>query len=393
MNKFTFYSPTKVIFGKQAEDTVGQELKLWGATKVMVHFGGSSAKKSGLLGRVEASLQAAGIVYILFGGAQPNPRLGLVHEGVELARKEGIDFILAVGGGSAIDSAKAIALGVPYEGDVWDIYDAKHNPTAALPTANILTLAAAGSETSAHTVITKEEGLIKKGYGHELCRPKFTMMNPELLYTLPPYQTACGIVDIMMHTLDRYFSPGGCNEMTDRIAEQVLRTTIEFGAICMNEPENYDARSEVMWAGSISHNDMTGLGRQGDWSPHQLEHELSGMFDVAHGAGLAAVWNGWAQYVYKTDPMRFARYGVNVWGLNMDYENPENTARAAIAKTVEYFASIGMPTTITQLIGREVTDSEIEELATKCTFFGRRTIGGLVVLDKPEIIEVYKLAR
>lgn len=393
MNNFTFYSPTKVIFGKGVETSVGAEIKAWGGTKIMVHFGGGSVKKTGLLDRVEASLKDAGLSYLMFGGAQPNPRLKLVHEGIELARKEGVDFILCVGGGSAIDSGKSIALGVPYDGDVWDFYDEKVEPKASLPVACILTLAAAGSETSKSSVITKEEGWLKKGYGTEFNRPKFAMMNPELTYTLPPYQTACGIVDIMMHTLDRYLCNSGTNEMTDRIAEQVLKTVSEFGAIAMKEPENYLARSEVMWAGSLSHNDLTGLGLKGDWAPHQLEHELGGMFDVAHGAGLAAVWGAWAKYVYKEGVLRFARLGVNVWGLSMDYENPERTALDAIQRTMDYFASIDMPVTTTQLLGRELTDAEIEELAEKCTFFGRRTIGGMKVLDKQDMIEIYKASR
>ncbi|MDF2614500.1 MAG: bdhA 2 [Clostridia bacterium] len=393
MNNFEFYSPTKVIFGKNVENNVGAEVKAWGGTKVLVHFGGSSAKTSGLLETAEASLRAAGIDYVLLGGVVPNPRLALVNEGIALCRSEGVDFILAVGGGSVIDSAKAIALGVKYDGDVWDFYDGLAEPKAALPTANILTLAAAGSETSEHTVITNENGWIKKGYGHTLCRPKFTMMNPELTYTLPAYQTACGIVDIMMHTLDRYFSPGGCNEMTDRIAEDVLKTVIQFGRIAMKNPVSYDARSEIMWAGSLSHNDLTGLGRAGDWAPHQLEHELSGYFDVAHGAGLAAVWGAWARYVYKADIMRFVRYGMNVWGLPMNYENPEETALEAIRVTEEYFTSIGMPITITELVGKEISDEVIAELTEKCTFFGTRTIGGLVILDKAEIADIYKAAR
>jgi alcohol dehydrogenase len=393
MNHFEFYSPTKVIFGKGVENQVGAEVKAWGGTKVLVHFGGASARKSGLLDRVEASLKAAGIDFVTLGGVVPNPRLALVHEGIELCRKEAVDFILAVGGGSVIDSSKAIALGVKYDGDVWDFYEEAAEPKGVLPTANIVTLAAAGSETSEHAVITNENGLIKKGYGNSLCRPKFTLMDPELTYTLPAYQTACGIVDIMMHTLDRYFSSGGCNEMTDRIAESVLKTVIQFGKIAMKDPTNYDARSEIMWAGSLSHNDLTGLGRPGDWSPHQLEHELSGYFDVSHGAGLAAVWGAWAHYVYKADVMRFARYGVNVFGLAMNYENPEETALEAIRTTQEFFTSIGMPVTITELIGKKISDQVIAELAEKCTFFNRRKIGGFVVLDKPQIIDIYTAAR
>jgi alcohol dehydrogenase YqhD (iron-dependent ADH family) len=389
MNKFEFYSPTKVIFGKDAEQRIGSEIKKWGGKKVLVHYGGSSAKKSGLLDRVEASLRKENIDYVMLGGVQPNPRLSLVREGIELCRKTGVDFILGVGGGSAIDSAKAIALGVPYEGDVWEIYEGKAVPETALPHCNIITLAATGTETSASSVITNEEGWLKKGYNCDFNRPRFTLLNPELLYTLPPYQTACGVVDIMMHTMDRYFSPGGINEMTDRIAEAVLRTTIQYGAVCMKEPENYEARSEIFWAGSLSHNTLTGLGRKGDWAVHQMEHELSGKYDVAHGAGLAAIWGAWARYVYKEDVMRFVRFGVNVWNLNLNYENPEETALTAIEATTDYFSTIGMPINIPELIGKKATEEEMREMAVKCTFFGRRTIGGIKVLDEKDIYNIY----
>lgn len=393
MNSFEFYSPTKVIFGKDVENLVGSEIRKWGGKKVLVHFGGKSAKKSGLLDRVEASLKKEGLDYVMLGGVKPNPRLSLVREGIELCRKEGVDFILGVGGGSAIDSAKAIALGVPYEGDVWDIFDRKAEPTAALSHANILTLAATGTETSSSAVITNEDGWLKRGYNTELNRPRFTLLNPELLYTVPPYQTACGIVDIMMHTFERYFSPGGVNEMTDGIAETLLRNVIRYGKICMKNPRDYEARSEILWAGSLSHNHLTGLGRAGDWAVHQLEHELSGKFDVAHGAGLAAVWGAWARYVYKEDIMRFARFGVNVWGLDFNYENPEKTALEAIETTEEYFRSIGMPTNTTELLGRETTEEEMRDMAVKCTFFGRRTIGSFKVLGEQEIYEIYCNAR
>ena len=391
MNSFSFYSPTKVIFGKGVEENVGEEIRAWGGHKILVHFGGSSAKKSGLLDRVENSLKAAGLEYVMLGGVVPNPRVSLVREGIRLCREEGVDFILAVGGGSVIDSAKAIAMGVKFDGDIWEIYDRDAEPGEVLPTANIVTLAAAGSETSKSTVLTNEDGWIKKGYGSNLVRPRFTMMNPELTYTLPPYQTACGIVDILMHTFDRYFSPGGVNEMTDLIAEAVMKNVIHYGKIAMENPTDYDARSEVMWAGSLSHNDLTGLGLEGDWATHQIEHELSGYYDVAHGAGLAAVWGSWARYVYKADISRFARFAKNVWGI--EETDPEAAALAGIKKTEEYFASIGMPTNITDLVGKEVTDEAIEEMAEKCTFFGKRKIGGLVVLDKPQIIEIYKAAR
>lgn len=393
MNNFEFYSPTKVYFGKDVEKLVGEKVKGRGAKKLLVHFGGGSVRKSGLLDRVETSLKEAGVEYILLGGVKPNPRLSLVHEGIELCRREKVDMILAVGGGSTIDSSKAIAMGVMYDGDVWNFYDGKAKPTAALPTCNILTIAAAGSETSANTVITNEDNWNKRGFGAELLRPVFTMMNPELLYTLPAYQTACGVVDIIMHTFERYFSPGGINEMTDRIAEAVLRTAMQYGVVCVKEPENYEARSEVMWAGSLSHNNLTGLGRITDWATHQLEHELGGMFDVAHGAGLAAIWGSWARYVYKTDVMRFARYGANVLGLNLNYENPEQTALEAIAVTETYFKSLGMPINIFELMGRTLTEDEIKELTVKCTNYSTRKIGGLVELGEKEIIDIYREAN
>lgn len=393
MNNFQFYTPTRVIFGKGVENCVGEEVKARGASKLLVHFGGGSVKKSGLLDRVEASLKAAGVNYVLLGGVQPNPRLTLVREGIDLCRKEKVDMILAVGGGSTIDSAKAISLGVPYGGDVWDFYEGKAKPSSVLPTCSILTIAAAGSETSANSVITNEDGWMKRGFGNDMMRPVFTLMNPELLYTLPVYQTACGVVDIIMHTFERFFSPGGINEVTDRIAEAILRTVMQYGAVCVSDPQNYEARSEVMWAGSLSHNQITGLGRVTDWATHQLEHELGGMFDVAHGAGLAAMWGSWARYVYKNDAMRFARYGVNVLGLNLNYENPEETALAAIAVTETYFKSIGMPVSIPELMGRALTEDEMKELAVKCTTFGKRKIGGLVKLGEQEILDIYRMAN
>ncbi len=390
MKSFEFYSPTKVVFGKDVEQKVGQEALATGAKKLLVHYGGGSVVKSGLLDRVRDSLKEAGLPFVELGGAVPNPRLSLVREGIELCRKEGVDFVLAVGGGSAVDSAKAIAVGVPYEGDVWDFFSRRGTPTCALPHGNIITLAATGSEMSSSAVITNEEGWLKRGLNTVYNRPVFTLMNPELLYTLPPYQTACGVVDIMMHTLERYLSPGGLNEVTDQIAEAILRTTIHFGRICMENPCDYDARSEVFWAGSLSHNTLTGLGRAGDWATHQIEHELGGMFDVAHGAGLSAVWGAWARHVYKEDVMRFARYGVNVWGIAMDYQDPEKTALAAIKATEEYFCSIDMPITIPELLGRPATDKEMRDMAKSCTHFGARTVGGMIKLDEEGIYTVYK---
>ena len=295
MNEFVFQAPTKVVFGKGVENQVGQLCKEQGATKVLVHFGGQSAKKSGLLDRVYASLDEAGIPYVSLGGVKPNPRLSLVYEGIELCRKEGVDFLLPVGGGSVIDSAKAIGYGLANDFDVWDLYDHKHTATGCAPIGAVLTIAAAGSEMSDSSVITKEEGGIKRGYNSDLCRCKFAVMNPELTYTLPAYQTACGAADIMMHVMERYFVKEDTLELTDGMAEALIRTVMKNAVLALKDPEDYKARAEIMWASSLAHNGLMNCGGpKGDWACHQLEHELGGMFDVAHGAGLAAVWGSWA---------------------------------------------------------------------------------------------------
>ena len=393
MNAFDFYSPTHVYFGTDGTEKIGNLIKQHGGTKVLLHYGTDRVLTNGLMDSVIASLNQAGLPYVLLGGVVPNPRVSLVREGVKLVREEGIDFIFSVGGGSVIDSGKAIAMASVNDADIWDIFNRLVEPTAFLPNANIVTLAAAGSETSNSCVITNEENWLKQGFRHNALRSKFTIMDPSLLYTLPPYQTACGIVDIMMHSLDRYFSPGGTNEMTDSIAEALLRVTMRYGKRCMENPEDYEARSEVMWAGSLSHNDLTGLGRLGDFSPHKLEHELSGKYDVAHGAGLSAVWGAWARYVYKVNPLRFARYGVEVLGLTLDAENPETTALEAIALTEKFFVSIGMPITITGCVGKEISDADIEDMANKCSKGDTTPIGSFLVLDKAKMIEIYKNAR
>ena len=313
---FEYYSPTKVIFGKDTDKQVGALVVDQKCKKVLIHYGGGSVIRSGLMKRVTDTLDAAGITYIMLGGAVPNPHLGLVYEGIELCKKEGVDFILAVGGGSAIDSAKAIGYGVTNEGDVWDFYDYKREAKACLPIGVILTLAATGSEMSDSSVITKEEGLVKRGYSSDYSRPKFAIMNPELTMTLPDYQTACGCTDIMMHTMERYFTQGGNMEITDAIAEGLLRTVMNNAKILVKDPKNYEARAEVMWAGSLAHNDLTGCGNDGgDWMTHKLEHELGGLYDVAHGAGLAAIWGSWARYVYKNCLPRFKKFALNVMGV------------------------------------------------------------------------------
>lgn len=393
MQNFTYYAPTQVVFGKNTESQVGELVKKYGGTKVLVHFGGGSVKRSGLLDRVCKSLEEAGVAYVTLGGVVPNPRLSLVHEGIELCRKEGVDFLLAVGGGSVIDSVKAISKGVPYDGEVWDFYTRKANAVACLPLGTVLTIPAAGSEMSDATVITKDEGMLKKDYAGSELRPKFSILNPELTYTLPAWQTACGATDMMMHTQERYFSKDDDMDLTDNLAEAGFRTVMNSVQIVLKEPENYRHRAQLMWAGSVMHNDLTGCGTSSDWATHMLEHELSGMFDVSHGAGLAALWGSWARYVMSENPSRFARFAVNVLGVANDFNNVEATALRGIEKMEEFYRSIGMPTNIHDLIGKEITDAEIEEMADKCSNNGTTTAGCLKVLTREDMVNIYKMAR
>ena len=330
---------------------------------------------------------------MLLGGVVPNPHLSKVYEGIELAKKEGVDFILAVGGGSVIDSAKAIAYGIANEGDVWDFYDKRRVPTACAPIGTVLTISAAGSEMSNSSVITKEEGWLKRGLNTDLCRPKFAVMNPELTMTLPEYQTMSGCTDIMMHTMERYFSHEKDTMLVDAMAEGLLKTVMTNAKILLEDPLNYDARAEIMWAGSLSHNGLTGCGGvgPGDWATHQLEHELSGMFDVAHGAGLAAVWSSWARYVMPTKPERFAQYAHNVFAIP-DSGDAKADGEAGICAFEDFMHEVGMPTRIHEM-GIELTDEQLEELTVKCTFFGRRKIGRFQTLDHDDIKKIYEMAR
>lgn len=393
MKDFNYYAPTQVVFGADSEKQTGKLVKQSGGTKVLVHYGGHSAERSGLLDLVCGSLEAEGISYVRLGGVVPNPRLSKVYEGIELCRREGVDFILAVGGGSVIDSAKAIAWGVPYEGDVWDFYLRKAKAKSCLPVAAVLTIPAAGSEMSDGSVITNEEGNLKKDYGDDMIRCKFAVMNPERTFTLPPYQTACGITDIMMHTMERYFSLDDDMDVTDGIAESILRTVKETAPVVLAHPSDYHARAQIMWAGSLAHNDLTGCGTTGDWATHMLEHELSGMFDVAHGAGLAAVWGSWARYVLHENPTRFARFAVNVMGVRNDFKSAEHTALAGIEAMEAFYRSIGMPTSIHELIGREITDDEISRMAEICSDGGTKTVGTLKVLGRSDMENIYKMAK
>ena len=391
MQNFEFYAPTRMIFGKDTHKQVGKLVKEYGFKKVFVHFGGASAKKSGLLDTVLDALKAENIDYVTLGGVQANPTLAMAKEGIELGKKEGVDFILAVGGGSVIDSAKCIADGIANpDVDVWKFYMKEETPKAALPVGVILTLSATGSEMSASSVITNTELGLKRGFNSPGHRPLFSICNPELTYTVSPFQTGCGAVDIMMHTLERYFSIGENTPLSDRIAEGVLKTVIPAGKAALENPNDYEARASIMWAGTISHNDLTGLGRDVFMAVHQMEHELSGMDEkIAHGAGLSALWASWARYVYKDDVSRFAQYAVNVWNIEMNFEHPEKTALAGIQATEDYFKSLDMPVSLREL---NVDPASFEELAEKCTNYGKRTLAGIKVLDKPDIIEIYKMA-
>ena len=393
MKDFHFYAPTEVVFGATAEEQTGKLVKKHGGNKVLVHYGGKSAERSGLLDKICKQLDSEGIGYIKLGGVVPNPRLSLVHTGISLCRQQGIDFILAVGGGSVIDSAKAIAYGIPYDGEVWNFYTGEAEPQSCLPVGVVLTIPAAGSEMSHSSVITNEDGDIKIGYSNNLSRPKFAVMNPERTYTLPAYQTACGAVDIMMHTMERYFSHEDDMTLTDVMAESLLRTVKDSIFEVLVNPEDYRHRAQIMWAGSLAHNDLTGCGTIGDFATHELEHELSAMFDVAHGAGLAALWCSWARYVYRENISRFVRFAVNVMGVTNDFTNPGHTALAGIEAVENFYRAIGMPTGIGQLIGRKVTDEEIGEMARKCSHDSNRTVGNLKKLTREDMVAVYKLAN
>ena len=393
MRDFVYYAPTEVVFGRSAEEQTARLAKKYGGRKVLVHYGGGSARRSGLLDKVCGLLEAEGIQYITLGGVVPNPRLGLVHEGIELCRKNQIDLILAVGGGSAIDSSKAIAYGVPYEGDVWDFFCGKAVPVEALPVGAVVTNPASGSEMSDSCVITNEAEKDKRGYSSQLGRCRFAVLNPERTFTLPPYQTAAGVADIMMHTMERYFSNDMDMDLTEALAEALLRTLMENARKVMDNPQDYRARAQIMWGGSLSHNGLTECGMLRDWANHKMEHELSGMFDVTHGAGLTALWPTWARYVYKTNLPRFVRFAENVMGIAPNPQNPEETALKGIAAMEDFYRSIKMPVTISELLGRKASREEIEEMARRCSHDGAITVGKLRELGREDMKAIYSLAN
>ena len=389
---FNFYSPTQVVFGKSAEDQLAALVKRYGGTRVLVHYGGGSARRSGLLDKVFGLLSDAGIGYVELGGVVPNPLLSLVKDGIALCRKEKIDFILAVGGGSVIDSAKAIAYGVPYDGDPWDFWDGKAVPQSSLPVGTILTIPAAGSEMSDSCVVTRDEDQNKRGFNNDLCRCKFAIMNPERTYTLPPYQTAAGATDIMMHTMERYFSRYDGMTLTDSIAEALLRTVKDSVFEVLKNPTDYRHRAQIMWAGSLSHNNLTECGLEKDFATHRLEHELSALFGVTHGAGLAAMWGSWARFVMPKHVSRFVQYAINVMGVTNDLTDPEGTALRGIEATERFFHAIGMPTSIHELLGHKVTDDEIALMVRKCSRGGTITLGSIEKIGPKEMETIYRMA-
>lgn len=392
MKNFTLYTPTRIVFGKEVEKETGRLAKEQGASKVLIVYGGGSIIKSGLLKSVQESLQKEGIAYTELAGVKPNPRMSLAREGVGKAISFGADLILAVGGGSSIDTAKAIAIGAANEGiDLREFWSGKEAITKVLPVGAVLTIAAAGSEMSDSAVLTNEETGKKGGVNTDLVRPRFAVMNPELTYTLPKYQLTCGIVDIFMHTIERYFTPEDGNELTDEIAEGLLRTLIRNGLKAVEQPKDYDALSEIMWCGSLSHNNLTGLGRPKDFACHKLGHEIGGMFDEAHGATLSAVWGSWARYVYQLDIERFANYGKKVWNIELD--KAEEAAIAAIEKTEEFFRALDMPVCIGELSIGVQPDEVLKKMAESATKGGTVKLGCFKRLDMQDMYEIYKIAN
>lgn len=392
MLNFDFHIPTRIVFGKDTYRQIGELLKPH-AKKVLLHYGGASCKKSGLYDAVVAALRKSNLEVVELGGVVPNPRLSLVHEGIALCRKEGVDVILAVGGGSVIDSAKAIAIGVKYEGDVWDVYEQAKPITDALPVATILTIPAAGSESSSSSVITNEEKQRKVGYGSDHLRPLLSVMDPQLFFTLPKNQIANGVADMTSHIFERYFTNTIQTDLTDGLCETTLKTIMKNALLVIADPGNYDAWCQVGFGGTVAHNDLLGLGRAQDWACHGMEHELSAMYDVAHGAGLAVLTPAWMQYVYKTNTPLFVQFAVNVMGVEGSYREPEAIVLEGIARLREFYGKMGLPATLSDLgIG---TDN-LESMAKKATgkaFGDEKPLGGLKKLYWQDVLAIYRLAR
>jgi alcohol dehydrogenase YqhD (iron-dependent ADH family) len=392
MLNFDFYSPARILFGRDTEKQIGALLKPH-AQKVLLHYGGGSVKRSGLYDTVTASLKESGLSYVELGGVKPNPRLSLVHEGIELCKKENVDLILAVGGGSVIDSAKAIAMGVYYDGDVWELYEQGTTIEKALPVATILTIPAAGSEASGDTVITNELKQLKYGYGSPKLRPLLSVMNPELFFTLPKNQIANGVADMMSHVFERYFTNTTHTDLTDGLCETVLRTIMKNAPLVLANPENYDAWCEVGFGGTVAHNGLVGMGRAQDWACHGMEHELSAIYDVAHGAGLAVLTPAWMQYVYRDNVNMFVQFAVNVMGVKGSYRDGDAIVQEGISRLREFFRRMGLPSTLKEL---GIDESKLELMAKKATgaaFDEEEPIGGLKKLYWQDVLEIYKLAQ
>lgn len=389
MENFVYDRCTKVIFGKGTENQVGEETKMFGNT-VLLLYGGGSIKKWGLYDRVMKSLKKSDLKVLELGGVRPNPTYDLIYKGIKICRDNSVDIVLAVGSGSTIDSAKGIAVGVPYKGDVLDIARKEVVPKKALPVGVILTLPATGSETSQYAVATYEEN----GYpmkrdivweNNQIIRPQFAIMNPELTFSLPPEQTAYGISDIIAHIMERYFTSTKNVELTDKLCEAVMKTVINNGPIVMGEPKNYDARAEIMWAGSIAHNDLLGTGRQGDFVSHMIEHELSALYDIAHGAGLSIIFPAWMKYVYRYNIDRFLQFATRVWNVDHNFYNPEQTILEAIKKLEDFYKEIGLPTRLSNL---NIPHDRFEEMAEKAV-----KTGSIKKVNTRDIVEILKLAK
>lgn len=389
MENFTFQNPTKIIFGKGTEQQVGTECTVY-SKKILLHYGGGSIKKTGLYDKVISSLKNAGVQYVELSGVKPNPRLSLVQEGIKICREHGITFILAIGGGSVIDSAKAIAIGVPYQGDVWDFFTGKAEVQEALPVGTILTIPAAGSEASTGCVITKEEGLYKRAVNSECIYPKFSILNPELAFTLPHYQVACGAADIMAHLMERYFTNTQHVELTDRLIESTMKTVIHHVPMVLEYPDHYDAWAEIMWSGTVAHNNLLNTGRIGDWASHDIEHELSGLYDIAHGAGLAIVFPAWMKYVYQHDITRFAQLAVRVWNVDCSFWSLEETAAEGIYRLEKFLQSLGLATSLREV---GIAGDRLEEMAGKCTDSDTKTVGNFIKLGKKDVFHILELAN
>lgn len=390
MQNAVYYNPTKVLFGKGVEENIAEEIRPF-AERVLLVYGGKSAEKSGLLDRMRKSLEQAGIHVVELGGVQPNPLLSKVREGIALARDNAVGLVLGVGGGSVIDTAKAVAIGTPNPEDVWDYYAKGAEPMVVLPVAAVLTIPGAGSESSTGSVITNDETQEKLSYDSDKLRPVVAALNPELTYTLPAYQTAAGITDAIAHVLERYFTNTKNVDVTDRMSESVIKTLMKYARRAIRYPEDYEARAEVMWACKVAHDGTLGVGREEDWASHDIEHELSARYDVTHGAGLAVVMPAWMKYVYRHDPARFAQFAQRIFGVEYDYEYPENTAREGISRFMGFLAGIGMPTSLREL--GVMDEEDMDEMALRAAEHGGGSVGHFVPLKAEDIRTILQIAE